>query len=84
MGAVLRLPVIVQDRLIDVADRLARTNQIVLFAAVADPDAESFESVSRPRRLGLILGDEHEGIEPGLLDRCERAVTIPMRPAPAH
>jgi tRNA G18 (ribose-2'-O)-methylase SpoU len=80
MGAVLRLPVIVQDRLIDVVHRLARTNHIALVAAIADPAAESFENVARPRRLGLVLGDEHEGIDPVWLDLCERVVTIPMRP----
>ncbi len=80
MGAVLRLPVSVQDCLIDVADRLAGTGGVELFAAVADPVAESFEDVARPRRLGLVLGDEHQGIDPEWLDRCARAVTIPMRP----
>jgi tRNA G18 (ribose-2'-O)-methylase SpoU len=30
--------------------------------------------------MGLILGDEHEGIDPGWLGMCRQAVTIPMRP----
>jgi tRNA G18 (ribose-2'-O)-methylase SpoU len=82
MGAVLRLPVIVCDRLIDVAGRLARDQDaaITLVAAVADPAAESFEDAARPPRLGLVLGDEHEGIDREWLDLCRRAVTIPMRP----
>jgi tRNA G18 (ribose-2'-O)-methylase SpoU len=81
MGAVLRLPVIVvPDRLIDVAGRLARTAGIALMAAVADLDAESFEEIERPARLGLVLGDEHEGIDREWLDQGARAVTIPMRP----
>ena len=80
MGAVLRLPVIVCDRLIDVAGGLAQTAGIALLAAVADPASKSFENVARPPRLGLVLGDEHEGIDPEWLALCERAVTIPMRP----
>jgi tRNA G18 (ribose-2'-O)-methylase SpoU len=80
MGAVLRLPVLVQDRLIDDARHLAQRDQVKLVAAVAEPAAEPFESLVRPRRLGLILGDEHEGIEPEWLSLCRHAVTIPMRP----
>ncbi len=80
MGAALRLPVIVEDRLIDAAARLASSAGVELIAAVADPDAQSFERVARPRRLGLVLGDEHEGVGPDWLALCRRAVTIPMRP----
>src|SRR5262249_33277926 len=78
MGAVLRLPVIVADRLIDVVSHLARTAGIQLVAAVADPSAAPFEGVARPRRLGLVLGDEHEGVSPAWLALCRQAVTIPM------
>jgi tRNA G18 (ribose-2'-O)-methylase SpoU len=79
MGAVLRLPVLVADDLMDVARRLARTWGVELIAAVAGPAARPFESVARPRRLGLVLGDEHEGIGPDWLALCDRAVTVPMR-----
>jgi tRNA G18 (ribose-2'-O)-methylase SpoU len=80
MGAALRLPVIVEPRPIDAAARLADSAWLELIAAVADPDAESFECISRPRRVGLVLGDEHEGIDPEWLAVCRRAVTVPMRP----
>ncbi len=80
MGAALRLPVIVEERLIDAAARLVGSAGFELIAAVADPDAVPFEDVPRPRRLGLILGDEHEGIDADWLAICRRAVTIPMRP----
>ena len=84
MGAALRLPVIVEDRLTDVVSRLIQTAGVDIIAAVADPEAEPFGSVNRPRRLGLVLGDEHEGIDPEWLGLCRRSVTIPMRPAPAR
>jgi tRNA G18 (ribose-2'-O)-methylase SpoU len=81
MGAVLRLPIIiVEDRLTDVASRLGMYAGVELLAAVADPEAEPFANVDRPRRLGLVLGDEHEGIDPEWLCLCRRSVTIPMRP----
>jgi tRNA G18 (ribose-2'-O)-methylase SpoU len=79
MGSALRLPVIVVDPLEGARDRLAAA-AVELIAAVADPSASSFEGVVRPRRVGLVLGDEHEGIDPEWLRHCRQAVTIPMRP----
>jgi tRNA G18 (ribose-2'-O)-methylase SpoU len=80
MGAALRVPVIVEDRLLEVAARLAGSAGFELIAALAEPDAEPFEQTHPPRRLGLVLGDEHEGIAPEWRGLCGRAVTIPMRP----
>ena len=48
MGSVLRLPVIIPDRLEGVRDRLVDAATVELIAAVADPAAESFEGVGRP------------------------------------
>jgi tRNA G18 (ribose-2'-O)-methylase SpoU len=80
MAAALRVPVIVDEQLIDTMARLAVSGGFELIAAVADPAAEPFECLARPRRLGLVLGDEHEGVAPEWLTLCRRAVTIPMRP----
>jgi tRNA G18 (ribose-2'-O)-methylase SpoU len=80
MGAALRLPVIVSERLIETAGYLAQLSGFELIAAVADPVAEPFVCVERPRRIGLVLGDEHQGIDPEWLALCRRAVTIRMRP----
>ena len=80
MGAALRLPVIVADRLLEAVGGLSQSAGVELLAAVADPGAEPFEDVPGPRRLGLVLGDEHEGIDPQWRGLCRRAVTIPMRP----
>jgi tRNA G18 (ribose-2'-O)-methylase SpoU len=79
MGAVLSLPVLVSERLTETADDLDRKHNVEFFGAVADPEAEPFESVARPRRLGLVLGDEHEGIDPAWLAKCRKRITIPMR-----
>jgi tRNA G18 (ribose-2'-O)-methylase SpoU len=79
MGAVLSLPVIVSERLSETADHLARSDHVEFFGAVADPGAESFDSVSRPRRLALVLGDEHEGVDREWLGKCRKTITIPMR-----
>jgi tRNA G18 (ribose-2'-O)-methylase SpoU len=79
MGAVLSLPVVVSARLEEVADELACRNDVEFLGAVADPEAEPFDLVARPPRLGLVLGDEHEGIDSDWLGRCRRKITIPMR-----
>lgn len=80
MGAALRLPVIVAERPIEAARHLVESSGFELFAAIADPGAEPFGRVPRPRRLGLVFGDEHEGVNPDWLTICRRAVMIPMRP----
>ena len=79
MGSALRIPIIVSDRLGEIVDKLAHDDNLELRAAVADPAAEPFDAVPRPDRLGLVLGEEDQGIEAEWLDRCRSKITIPMR-----
>ncbi len=79
MGAALRLPVVIVDRLDQLADQLAGSFQIEFWAAVADPLADSFEQISRPDRVALVVGEEDEGVSPDWLARCRQSITIPMR-----
>jgi TrmH family RNA methyltransferase len=78
MGSVLRLPIHVCDPLEETAARLMADHGVEFWAAVASRSAEPFESVERPLRLALVLGDEDQGVEPDWLSRCSRQVTIPM------
>lgn len=78
MGSALRVPVIVAPDLAAVADRLASEWRVELMAAVANSDAEAFDSFPIPPRWGLILGNEDEGIDVEWLARSQRAITIPM------
>jgi tRNA G18 (ribose-2'-O)-methylase SpoU len=80
MGSILRIPVTVSNRLGELLDKLAHIDRVELHAAVADPAAEPFDQVFRTERLGLVLGEEDQGIEPEWLERCRRKITIPMRP----
>lgn len=80
MGSALRMPVVVEDHPMEVARRLIEASGFELFAAVADPSAVPFTRAGQPHRLGLVLGDEHEGVDPAWLPLCRAAVTIPMRP----
>jgi tRNA G18 (ribose-2'-O)-methylase SpoU len=79
MGSALRLPIHVSQRLEATAERLIADHGVEFWAAVASPSAQPFDSVERPSRLALVLGDEDRGIEPDWLSRCTRQVTIPMR-----
>ncbi len=47
-------------------------------ATVLDPGAERLPGVSRPRRLGLVLGNELSGVANSTLQRCQSQLTIPM------
>ena len=84
MGSILRVPLITSDQCSQLVNDLAQNDQLVVVGAVADPTAEPFDRATRPDRVGLVLGDEDEGIEPEWLERCRRIVTIPMRPGPAR
>jgi tRNA G18 (ribose-2'-O)-methylase SpoU len=79
MGSILQIPVIVSERLGELADNLVHDLQVELLAAVVDPVATPFDRLAWPERLGLVLGDEDRGIEAEWLDRCQQKVTIPMR-----
>jgi tRNA G18 (ribose-2'-O)-methylase SpoU len=45
-----------------------------------DPRAVDLDAVDRPARVGLVVGQEYEGISPDTLDRCDPIVRIPMAP----
>ena len=82
MGTSLRVPVVTPDDLPAEADRLRSDEGFQLAASVTDPSAEPIDALarSRPDRLALALGPEAHGLDPGWLARCDRRVTIPMRP----
>ncbi len=58
---------------------LQREHGIELIATVLDEAATPLPQCPRPRRMGLLLGSEDHGLEPAVLARCDRRVTIPMQ-----
>lgn len=80
MGSALRVPIAVEHPLVATVTRLCQECGLELWGAVADPSAEPFESIARPERLGLVLGEEDQGLPPDWLNLCKRHITIPMRP----
>ena len=80
MGSVLRLPVLIAENPLDLADLIRRELDVEFWAAVASPQARPFDTIARPSRLALVLGDEDQGVSEEWIERCRQSVTIPMRP----
>ncbi len=80
MGAVLRLPIWVQPNLFGAVDALQSRLPLELVACVSQPDHTPLDAFRRAPALALVLGNEAQGLAPEWLARCDRQVTIPMRP----
>ncbi len=80
MGMSLRVPVLSTEDLPAEVESLRREFGLVLAGTVTDPEAEAFDRFERPARLGLVLGSESAGLDAEWVRRCDRNVTIPMRP----
>lgn len=81
MGTSLLVPVLERDELERDLDQLRSESGFELWATVTDRDADPLPAVARPDRVALLLGCEGTGLDPGWIHRCDRRVTIPMRPA---
>ena len=51
---------------------------LALAAMVLGPGAQPLARSQRPRRLGILLGNEATGLEPKWVNLCDELVTIPM------
>jgi len=79
MGTVFTLPLRQSDDLGEDIARLADDHGFELAATVLDPSAESLYDAERPRRFGLVFGNEAHGVDHRVAARCRRRVTLPMR-----
>jgi tRNA G18 (ribose-2'-O)-methylase SpoU len=79
MGAAFVLPIVRSDHLARDLGRLRGEFGVELIASVLDTDAERLDQVGRSERLGLLLGNEAQGIGGEYLVLCDRRVTIPMK-----
>lgn len=74
MGAVFHLPIVRSDDLSSLKERYS----VELVAAVLDGSAEPLAHAARPARLGVLLGNEAQGLSDEVVASCDRRVTIPM------
>jgi tRNA G18 (ribose-2'-O)-methylase SpoU len=79
MGAAFVLPIIRSDDLARDLDRLRIEFNVELIATVLSSNALNLQNVKRPHRLGLLLGNEAQGLEKRWLDLCHQQVTLPMK-----
>jgi tRNA G18 (ribose-2'-O)-methylase SpoU len=80
MGAAFELAIVEADDLEGQLAAVQKESGVRLWAAVTDPAAAPFDRGDRPHRLALLLGSEGHGLAPAWIERCEQAITIPMRP----
>src|SRR5262249_7519186 len=80
MGAVLRLPVWVEEDLKASLDALREQCEMRCIAAVTDRKAISLDEFDRPKSIALLLGNEAKGLSADWIERCDSRVTIRMRP----
>ncbi len=59
-------------------DRLRSEWRLTLIGAAVGDGAADLETVARPPRVGLVVGQEYEGLSAATLARCDRIVRIPM------
>ena len=78
MGAALSVPFVRSADLAADLPYLTKHWGMVLFATVLDPSAEVIHSVAWPKQVGLLIGNEADGLASAWLTHCERRITIPM------
>jgi tRNA G18 (ribose-2'-O)-methylase SpoU len=79
MGAVFSTPIVRSDNLLHDLRRLRERWDFCLAAAVLDAGAEPLASAGRAPRMGLVFGNEADGLDEATMQACDRRVTIPMR-----
>ena len=75
MGAVLEQPLL-DD--IELTSALGHDAQLCWWAADAGDEAQSLERLTIPPRLGLVLGNEGQGIAPAVRQLAQATVRIPI------
>jgi tRNA G18 (ribose-2'-O)-methylase SpoU len=78
MGTVFSLPLVHSDGLLDDLRTMRQRWDVDLVAAVVANDAEPLAASHRPARLGLLFGNEAQGLGAEYTAACQRRVTIPM------
>jgi tRNA G18 (ribose-2'-O)-methylase SpoU len=82
MGTALRLPLVISRAIDADVARLGATWGFTTAATVVTPgaDTEPLDAFRRPDRLAILFGSESAGLAPEWVARCDRRLTIPMRP----
>ena len=75
MGSIFRLPVFLDEQPDTLMSDLKSAGTAIVATSI---DAPSFDSVDLPAPRAYLLGNEAFGVEPALIARADRTVSIPM------
>jgi tRNA G18 (ribose-2'-O)-methylase SpoU len=78
MGAVLRMPFVKTENLNTVLGVLQERYGIALCAAVVDASAHPLDQIAWPSRIGILFGNEMDGLREETLTLCDLLATIPI------
>lgn len=78
MGTLFKLPLGKSQNILLDLQRL-KDMGYELIATVLEPDAEPLDRAPGGNRLGILFGNEAQGLDPDSIAACTRRVTIPMR-----
>lgn len=78
MGAIFKLPLLQSNDMARDLTRLKHEWNVELIATVLEPDAESLASSRRKQKVGILFGNEAQGLDQQSLALCDRKVSIPM------
>jgi len=78
MGAAFKVPIVESDDLAGDLRRLHRDHDFEFAATILDPTADPLRTATRPKRLGLLFGNEAHGLDDEWIATCQRRLTIPM------
>ncbi|HMB95190.1 MAG TPA: RNA methyltransferase, partial [Tepidisphaeraceae bacterium] len=79
MGTVFSLNLLQSQDLLSDLRRLKKEWDVELIATVLDHSAAPIAKASRTQRIGLLFGNEAQGLSPQILAECDQRVTIPMQ-----
>jgi tRNA G18 (ribose-2'-O)-methylase SpoU len=79
MGTIFSLPLVRSADLLEDLRGVREQWGVELAAAVVGGGAEPLERAGRGERLGLLFGNEAQGLSPEYVAACDRRVTIPMQ-----
>jgi tRNA G18 (ribose-2'-O)-methylase SpoU len=80
MGTIFSVPLVRSQNLLEDMARLRQAWGFELVATVLDEDAEPLARASRRPRLGILFGNEAQGLSAEYVRACDCRITIPMRP----
>jgi tRNA G18 (ribose-2'-O)-methylase SpoU len=79
MGTIFSMPLVRSDNLLRDMKALRERWGVQLIATVLSDDAEPLAKAPRPERIGLLFGNEAQGLDEAHVAACDRRVTIPMK-----